>query len=59
MTCFKCDGTLCQDRMHDLPRKLHEYFCVNCGERFWVDTNTLTFDVRPLTRSALQAVHHN
>jgi hypothetical protein len=23
--------------MFDLPRKLLEYYCINCGERFWME----------------------
>lgn len=23
--------------MWDLPRRFQEFFCMNCGERFWVD----------------------
>ena len=24
--------------MWDLPRRFQEFFCMNCGERFWIDT---------------------
>ncbi|MBI3928593.1 MAG: hypothetical protein HY319_23845 [Armatimonadetes bacterium] len=23
--------------MYDLPRRIHEYTCINCGERFWME----------------------
>ena len=23
--------------MFDLPRKILEYYCINCGERFWME----------------------
>jgi hypothetical protein len=26
-----------RDRMHDLPRKIQEFACINCGERFWLE----------------------
>lgn len=35
MQCSRCKGRLVKDRMFDLPRKILEYFCINCGERFW------------------------
>ena len=35
MRCSRCKGHLVKDRMYDLPRKIMEFYCVNCGERFW------------------------
>lgn len=35
--CARCKGSLIKDRMYDLPRKIHEFFCLNCGERFWME----------------------
>lgn len=35
-TCARCEGRLLRERMYDLPRKIQEYFCLNCGERFWM-----------------------
>lgn len=34
-TCARCEGRLLRERMYDLPRKIQEYFCIRCGERFW------------------------
>lgn len=38
MTCIRCCGSLVRDNMWDLPRRIQEFFCMNCGERFWIDT---------------------
>ena len=27
--------------MHDLPRKIMEFFCINCGERFWQENSPI------------------
>jgi hypothetical protein len=45
--------------MFDLPRKFREYFCMNCGERFWFDTTTLTVELRPLTTSFPKIAYKN
>lgn len=59
MTCFKCDGTVCQDKMYDLPKTYREYYCVNCGERFWVDMRTRTLDIRSAAAPRLQTPNWN
>ncbi len=45
--------------MWDLPHQVREYFCVNCGERFWVDISTLTFEIRPVTMPLRAGLHLN
>lgn len=37
MTCVRCCGNLIKDPMWDLPRRVQEFFCMNCGERFWIE----------------------
>jgi DNA-directed RNA polymerase subunit RPC12/RpoP len=36
MKCTRCRGIMFQDRIFDLPGKIDEYFCLNCGARFWI-----------------------
>ncbi len=45
--CARCKGSLIKDRMHDLPRKIHEFFCLNCGERFWMEAIHHVTDPEP------------
>lgn len=35
MRCSRCKGKVISDKMFDLPGKILEYYCINCGERFW------------------------
>jgi hypothetical protein len=42
--------------MYDLPRAYREYFCVNCGQRFWIDARTLTLEVGPLSGAYMSAI---
>ena len=37
MRCSRCKGKVVWDKMFDLPRKILEYYCINCGERFWME----------------------
>ena len=41
MKCLKCEGRLCKDKMWDVPRRYEEWFCINCGGRYWLDTEKL------------------
>ncbi|HXE72917.1 MAG TPA: hypothetical protein VNO81_09665 [Candidatus Nitrosotenuis sp.] len=36
-TCVRCCGHLIRDPVWDLPRRIQEFSCLNCGERFWLD----------------------
>lgn len=38
MTCGRCCGHLVKDAAWDVPRRFQEFACLNCGERFWIDT---------------------
>lgn len=33
------------EAMWDLPSKYIEFFCLNCGERFWYDKEKLTIKI--------------
>lgn len=35
MTCQRCGNLLQRVPMFDLPRKVKEFSCLCCGERFW------------------------
>ncbi len=41
-----------RERMYDLPRKIQEYFCLNCGERFWLQIDP---PARPAEQAASEA----
>jgi len=45
MVCGKCQGKLFQDRMFDLPKNYVEYFCLNCGRRYWLDLARLVWKI--------------
>ncbi len=47
MRCARCDGLLVRVPMYDLPRKLREYACFNCGERLWTETG-VTVEEEPI-----------
>lgn len=35
--------------MWDLPRRVQEFFCMNCGERFWIEKKPdVDLDADPL-----------
>ncbi len=51
-TCARCEGRLLRERMYDLPRKIQEYFCLNCGERFWLQIDP---PARPAEQAASEA----
>lgn len=35
MNCARCGNALHRIPMFDLPRKVNEFSCMCCGERFW------------------------
>lgn len=35
MNCARCGNAIHRVPMFDLPRKVKEYSCLCCGERFW------------------------
>jgi hypothetical protein len=37
MRCSRCRGHVVHDKRADVPRNFGEYFCMNCGERFWIE----------------------
>jgi hypothetical protein len=45
--------------MYDLPRAFREYYCVNCGERFWIDTASVNLEMRPITMRYLNGALKN
>lgn len=45
--------------MHDLPRAYREYFCVNCGQRFWIDARTLTVELGSMGMGLLAVAGKN
>jgi hypothetical protein len=44
-----------RDRMHDLPRKIQEFFCINCGERFWQEHSPTSIDMPPAAPSEVRS----
>lgn len=47
MLCNRCETKMLRDLMFDLPRGFVEFYCINCGERIWVDTKRFDWAVRP------------
>jgi hypothetical protein len=45
--------------MHDLPRAYREFFCVNCGQRFWMDARTHTVELGPVRSFVAAGVGKN
>lgn len=35
-TCYRCLCRMIPEPMWDLPRKIREFFCIHCGERYWI-----------------------
>ena len=35
--CIRCQGKLIEEKMFDLPRHFLEFYCLNCGARFWIN----------------------
>ena len=46
MVCNRCETLLLRDNMYDLPRGFIELYCINCGERVWVDTKRFTWAIK-------------
>lgn len=40
MHCSRCRGHVAQVKGADVPANYCEYYCVNCGERFWIERPT-------------------
>jgi hypothetical protein len=36
ISCLRCKGVVREIREWDLPFAIREFFCLNCGIRFWV-----------------------
>lgn len=41
MDCARCGNSLHKVPMFDLPRRVKEYACLCCGERFWTVEGTV------------------
>ena len=46
MICNRCQTLLRRDNMFDLPRNFVELYCINCGERVWIDVSRFNWDVK-------------
>jgi hypothetical protein len=42
MNCARCGNALHRIPMFDLPRKVREFSCMCCGERFWTTQGEAT-----------------
>ena len=57
MTCARCGNALHRLPMFDLPRKVREFSCLCCGERFWTTQGEANLKSDGQVRATNQAVN--